>query len=94
MDPPGPNPLIRSFERHLYAENRSAHTVSQYLTFQLDIPGHGQVVRNYSVSCAPGQDYSASVSSATGPRTMPPRLLPALPPTTSMTRAVQGRWCG
>jgi nitric oxide dioxygenase len=29
----------------------------QYLTFQLDIPGHGQVVRNYSVSCAPGHDY-------------------------------------
>jgi nitric oxide dioxygenase len=29
----------------------------QYLTFQLDIPGQGQVVRNYSVSCAPGQDY-------------------------------------
>jgi ferredoxin-NADP reductase len=71
MDPPGPNPLIRSFERHLYAENRSAHTVSQYLTFQLDIPGHGQVVRNYSVSCAPGQDYSASVSSATGPGRCP-----------------------
>src|SRR4029453_19639955 len=22
-----------------------------------DIPGHGQVVRNYSVSCPPGQDY-------------------------------------
>jgi nitric oxide dioxygenase len=29
----------------------------QYLTFQLDIPGHGQVVRNYSASCAPGQDH-------------------------------------
>ena len=29
----------------------------QYLTFQLDIPGHGQVVRNYSVSCVPGQGY-------------------------------------
>jgi nitric oxide dioxygenase len=29
----------------------------QYLTFQLDIPGHGQVVRNYSASCAPGQDF-------------------------------------
>jgi len=29
----------------------------QYLTFQLDIPGHGQVVRNYSLSCAPGQDH-------------------------------------
>jgi hypothetical protein len=24
MDPLGPDPLIRSFERHLYAENRSA----------------------------------------------------------------------
>jgi nitric oxide dioxygenase len=29
----------------------------QYLTFQLDIPGHGQVVRNYSVSCVSGQGY-------------------------------------
>jgi nitric oxide dioxygenase len=29
----------------------------QYLTFQLDIPGHGQVVRNYSASCVPGQGY-------------------------------------
>ena len=29
----------------------------QYLTFQLDIPGHGQVVRNYSVSCAPRHNY-------------------------------------
>ena len=34
----------------------------QYLTFQLDIPGHGQVVRNYSLSCVPGQDsYRISV---------------------------------
>jgi hypothetical protein len=31
MDPPGPDPLIRSFERHLYAENRSARTVTTYL---------------------------------------------------------------
>jgi hypothetical protein len=28
MDPLGPDPLIRSFERHLYAENRSARTVT------------------------------------------------------------------
>jgi hemoglobin-like flavoprotein len=35
----------------------------QYLTFQLDIPGHGQVVRNYSVSCVSGQGPTASVSS-------------------------------
>ena len=31
MDPLGPDPLIRSFERHLYAENRSARTVITYL---------------------------------------------------------------
>jgi integrase/recombinase XerC len=30
MDPLGPDPLIRSFERHLYAENRSARTVTTY----------------------------------------------------------------
>jgi len=31
MDPPSPDPLIRSFERHLYAENRSTRTVTTYL---------------------------------------------------------------
>jgi site-specific recombinase XerD len=31
MDPLGPHPLIRSFERHLYAENRSSRTVTGYL---------------------------------------------------------------
>jgi site-specific recombinase XerD len=31
MDPLGPDPLIRSFEPHLYAENRSARTVTTYL---------------------------------------------------------------
>jgi site-specific recombinase XerD len=31
MDPLGPDPLIRSFERHLYAENRSSRTVIGYL---------------------------------------------------------------
>lgn len=30
MDPPGRDPLLRSFERHLYAENRSARTVTTY----------------------------------------------------------------
>lgn len=29
----------------------------QYLTFRLDIPGHGHAVRNYSISCAPGQPH-------------------------------------
>ena len=31
MDPLRPDPIIRSFERHLYAENRSARTVITYL---------------------------------------------------------------
>ncbi|UEM05114.1 NO-inducible flavohemoprotein [Skermanella rosea] len=29
----------------------------QYLTFRFDLPGHGSVVRNYSLSCAPGADH-------------------------------------
>jgi hypothetical protein len=31
MDPLGRDPLIRSFERYLYADNRSARTVTTYL---------------------------------------------------------------
>ena len=31
MDPAAPNPLLRSFERHLRAENRSEHTIASYL---------------------------------------------------------------
>jgi site-specific recombinase XerD len=31
MDPGAPNPLLRSFERHLRPENRSAQTVATYL---------------------------------------------------------------
>jgi site-specific recombinase XerD len=31
MDPAAPNPLLRSFERHLRAENRSPQTVATYL---------------------------------------------------------------
>jgi nitric oxide dioxygenase len=29
----------------------------QYLTFQFDVPSHGQLVRNYSLSCAPRRGY-------------------------------------
>jgi nitric oxide dioxygenase len=29
----------------------------QYLTLRPELPGHGHLVRNYSVSCAPGRDY-------------------------------------
>jgi site-specific recombinase XerD len=31
MDPAAPNSLLRSFERHLRAENRSDQTVATYL---------------------------------------------------------------
>jgi nitric oxide dioxygenase len=48
----------------------------QYLTFQLDTDAQGTVVRNYSVSSAPGRDYyRISVK-----REMPPADAPEAPP--------------
>lgn len=47
----------------------------QYLTVRLEIPGQDHVVRNYSVSCAPGRDYyRISVK-----REDPPEQLPYAP---------------
>lgn len=44
----------------------------QYLTFRLDIPGHGHAVRNYSISCAPGQSqYRISVKREGSPAGQP-----------------------
>jgi hypothetical protein len=34
MDPLGRDPLIRCFERHLYAENRSSRTVGEGVGFR------------------------------------------------------------
>ena len=54
----------------------------------------GQLVRNYSVSCAPGQDsYRISVKREGAPDDAP-RPLPAWRPTTSTIRAARERWCG
>jgi len=40
----------------------------QYLSFQIDVPGHGPVVRNYSLSNAPGADhYRISVKREAAP---------------------------
>jgi hypothetical protein len=39
----------------LFQDEQIKSLSGQYLTFQLDIPGHGQLVRNYSVSCAPAR---------------------------------------
>lgn len=33
------------------------HRAGQYLSFRLDIPGHGSQRRNYSISSAPGADH-------------------------------------
>jgi nitric oxide dioxygenase len=46
----------------------------QYLTFQFDIPGAGPIVRNYSISCAPGRDYYRISVKREGPST------PSAPP--------------
>lgn len=32
------------------------HEAGQYITLKLAIPGHGQVMRNYSLSCRPGDE--------------------------------------
>ena len=66
----------------------------QYLTFQLDIPGHGQVVRNYSVSCPAGQDYYRISVEREGAPDAPPTPRPAWPPTTCTIRVGRERWCG
>jgi nitric oxide dioxygenase len=48
----------------------------QYLTVRLNVPGQESVVRNYSVSCAPGRDhYRISVK-----REDPPEDAPYAPP--------------
>ncbi|WP_037453192.1 NO-inducible flavohemoprotein [Skermanella stibiiresistens] len=44
----------------------------QYLTFRIDIPGHGPVVRNYSLSRGPGGDhYRISVKREPAPADKP-----------------------
>ncbi len=48
----------------------------QYLTFQFDVPGHGQLVRNYSLSCAPGRGYYRISVKREGP----PQDRPDMPP--------------
>jgi nitric oxide dioxygenase len=69
--------VIKSF----YLEPRDGGPImpfkpGQYLTFQLDTPEHGQLMRNYSVSCAPGRPYyRISVK-----RQPPPPGAPDLPP--------------
>jgi nitric oxide dioxygenase len=48
----------------------------QYLTVQLDVPGQGIVLRNYSVSNAPGRDYYRITVKREGP----PAEAPYAPP--------------
>lgn len=44
-----------------------AHKPGQYLTFSLDVPGHGTQKRNYSISSAPnGESYRISVKREPG----------------------------
>ena len=44
----------------------------QYLTLRPEVPGHGRLVRNYSLSCAPGRDhYRISVKREDAPDDAP-----------------------
>ncbi|OUI99809.1 NO-inducible flavohemoprotein [Acetobacter sp. DsW_54] len=59
---------IRSFEL-VPSDNKPVmqHKPGQYLSFKLDIPGHGSQRRNYSISSAPASDhYRLSIRKADG----------------------------
>lgn len=59
---------IRSFEL-VPSDNKPVmqHQPGQYLSFKLDIPGHGSQRRNYSISSAPASDhYRLSIRKAEG----------------------------
>jgi nitric oxide dioxygenase len=73
----GESEVIKSFYLHPSdAGLVMAFRPGQYLTVRLDIPGQEHVVRNYSVSCAPGRDhYRISVK-----REGPPEEAPYAPP--------------
>ena len=48
------------------------HKPGQFLTFKLDLPGHGMVKRNYSISCGPNDDhYRISVKREPAPADQP-----------------------
>jgi nitric oxide dioxygenase len=48
------------------------HKPGQFLTFKLDLPGHGLVKRNYSISCGPNDDfYRISVKREPAPADQP-----------------------
>ena len=65
--------IIRSF--HLRpADGRPVmrHKPGQYLTFRFDVPGHGMLKRNYSISSAPGDaGYRITVKREPAPADVP-----------------------
>jgi nitric oxide dioxygenase len=69
--------VVKSFYLHPSdAGPLMAFRPGQYLTLRFDIPGHGPVLRNYSISSAPGRDYyRISVK-----RENPPDEAPYAPP--------------
>jgi integrase/recombinase XerC len=61
MDPAAPNPLLRSFERHLRAENRSAQTVATYLIALRQAETFLAATRGTTLTAAGRADLEASL---------------------------------
>jgi hypothetical protein len=86
MDPLGPHPLIRSFERHHYAENRSSRTVTTYLiaVWQAD---------TFLLSVALAWRRPPAATSRRSLATCSPAARPAPPrPTTRSSRSCMAGW--
>jgi hypothetical protein len=74
MDPGAPNPLLRSFERHLRAENRSDQTVATYLIALRQAEAFLAATRGTTLAAAGRADLEATwaTCSPDGPRPPPP----------------------
>ena len=86
MDQPARDPLVRSFERHLHAENRSGRTVTTYLIAvrQADVFLRG---RGTSIEAATRADLEAFMGDLLARRAPAPP-----PPTTRSSRSCTPGW--
>jgi hypothetical protein len=74
MDPAAPSPLLRSFERHLRAENRSDQTVATYLIGIRQAETFLTAARGTTLAAAAGPTWRPTWASCSpdGPPPPPP----------------------
>src|SRR5919107_1195042 len=81
MDPAAPNPLLRSFERHLRAENRSDQTVATYLIALRQAEAFLAGNRGTTLAAAGGEKGRPRPPRRpkVGPRIVPDQPVPVIP---------------